>query len=196
MEKLMLNNKVIGIVKHNSIGYFHQALPDTPFSNFYIVDSPFKLWFYPNNGIVSSKEITNLGRPHLGSLLSVEQVFAFGKACEMHDQEMMEKIYKLQANNSVQYKILGRKVKNYNDRRWKERAMIWMKAGMKAKFEQDKFSKDALCLTQNFRLIETNPNDKEWGIGCDINGNFDQALGQNHQGQLLMEVRELIYSNK
>lgn len=40
---------------------------------------------------------------HKGKFVSVEQVFAFGKAYEMGDKKSMGQIYKLQTKDSVQY---------------------------------------------------------------------------------------------
>ena len=65
-----------------------------------------------------------------------------------------------------------------------------MKLGMLAKFSQDDFAKRALIKTKGYKLGECNPYDKKWGLGVNINSNFDQALGQNKQGQLLMLVRD------
>lgn len=190
MSNLVLNNKVIGVIKNDCVGYFNKALPDTPFSNFYITSKPFKLWLYPQRKAVSPKPLENAGKAHVGLFSSVEQVFAFGKAYVMHDKESMRRIYNLHTNSSFQYKRLGRNVKNYNDKLWKRQANNWMKTGMQAKFEQDKFSQTALSLTKNYKLVEANPYDHVWGAGCDINGRFDRATGNNKQGALLMEVRD------
>lgn len=192
MNNLTIDNKKIGVIQGNYLGYYNAKLPDSPLSNFYFVPQGFYIWIYPNKEMVSPTPVKGEKGGHKGKFVSVEQVFAFGKAYEMGDKKSMGQIYKLQTKNSVQYKELGRKVRNYNDSLWQSVSFEWMKIGMMAKFDQDEFSKKALLATKKLNLIEANPNDNQWGGHCSLQDDFTKATGLNKQGKLLMEVRNTL----
>lgn len=185
MKQITLDGKTIGVLQNETIGYFNSATPDSPFSNFYQPQKPLELyWANGRLDYVKQKNAKTL------KFDSVEQVFAYGKAVTMGDKASALKIIHTHTNNPSTFKYLGRQVKNFDPAKWDKAASRWMKLGMLAKFTQDDFAKHALIKTEGYKLGECNPYDKKWGLGVNINSNFDQALGQNKQGRLLMLVRD------
>lgn len=184
-QKLILDGKVIGVLQGNIVGYFNSATPDSPFSNFYQPKKSIKLYY-------DSKTLGYLPRKNVQAIpfTCVEQVFAYGKAVTMGDKKTALKILHTKANRPSTFKYLGRSVQHFNANKWREKAGIWMKLGMLAKFSQDDFSKRALEKTQNYQLGECNPYDSKWGLGTSINSDFSQAIGQNKQGKLLNNVAQ------
>lgn len=185
MKQITLDGKTIGVLQNKTIGYFNSATPDSPFSNFYQPQKPIELYWA--NGRLDYVEQKNA---KILKFDSVEQVFAYGKAVTMGDKASALKIIHTHTNKPSTFKYLGRQVKNFDPAKWDKAAGKWMKLGMLAKFNQDDFAKRALIKTEGYKLGECNPYDKKWGLGVNINSNFDQALGQNKQGQLLMLVRD------
>lgn len=185
MKRITLDGKMIGVLQNKTIGYFNSVTPDSPFSNFYQPQKPLELyWANGRLDYVKQKNAKTL------KFDSVEQVFAYGKAVTMGDKASAFKIIHTHTNKPSTFKYLGRQVKNFDPAKWDKAAGKWMKLGMLAKFSQDDFAKRALIKTEGYKLGECNPYDKKWGLGVNINSNFDQALGQNKQGQLLMLVRD------
>lgn len=58
-----------------------------------------------------------------------------------------------------------------------------MRRGLCCKFATHPGLKDLLLSTEHSMLIEASPKDDYWGCGCD-------QKGDNHLGQLLMEIRD------
>ena len=117
----------------------------------------------------------------------------YSKAQTFGDLETAEKI--LKESNPVTQKMLGKNVKNFDERLWKERNLAIMKKGLTAKFTQNQYLKDFLGKTGTNTLLEANKHDRYWGIGM---GLYDQKIwirnswvgkGENHLGRLLMDIR-------
>jgi hypothetical protein len=99
----------------------------------------------------------------------------------------------LKETNPKYIKNYGRKVKNFDEKKWSEVRYDIMKKGVYEKFSQNKQLKDLLLNTNDKTLVEASPFDKIWGIGL----NEDNAkvthpckwTGLNLLGKILMEVR-------
>ncbi len=72
-----------------------------------------------------------------------------------------------------------------------------VKAGMMLKYTQNPHLKEALRKTIGTTLAEANPFDTYWGIGLRMwyDDSFDKNnwKGSNHCGNLLMEVRDILF---
>lgn len=190
-QNIILDGKTIGVLQNKTVGYFNSATPDSPFSNFYQPAEPIKLYYA--NGKLDYKPAPN---SQVLNFDSVEQIFAYGKAVTMGDREAAYKIIHTHTNKPSTFKYLGRSVRNFDSAKWEKASSQWMKLGMLAKFSQDDFAKRALAKTANYNLGECNPYDRKWGLGVNINSNFDQAFGENRQGRLLMQVRQELANSK
>lgn len=127
---------------------------------------------------------------------SNEQFYHAMKAIEFEDEEMYNKIRK--TDNPQSSKNYGRKVKNFNEKRWAKVSYEYMLEGLRYKF-QDKKLKKYLLNTGDKLIIESSPWDKVWGTGLEI-GHYDAMdpemfKGKNLLGKALMEIRKEI-SNK
>lgn len=78
-----MQGKIIGYQEDGKLGYFNSKTPDSPFSNFYRPPKPLKICFNKH-----AKPMLGIDNKHkMGKFDSVEQLFAYGKAVEMHDLE-------------------------------------------------------------------------------------------------------------
>ena len=93
-------------------------------------------------------------------------------------------------------KILGRKVKNFNEKIWESERVKIVTNGCLLKFSQNKNILKILLNTNNKLLVEASPYDKIWGIGMSIKK--AQKLPQNKWnglnllGKCLMDVRHIL----
>jgi len=94
------------------------------------------------------------------------------------------------------HKALGRKVRHFEDRVWKAKALDIVVAGNLAKFAQNPDMKTVLLATGEKTLVEASPRDNLWGIGlrADDGRVYDpsQWRGKNLLGQALMTVRDML----
>ena len=100
----------------------------------------------------------------------------------------------MSATKPTDFKRLGRKVKNFDQKTWEINAFnIVVEANM-AKFQQNPELLAILLATGNSILVEASPYDKIWGIGMKSNDKRattpNQWLGDNLLGQALMKVRD------
>ena len=89
---------------------------------------------------------------------------------------------------------LGRKVKNFDEKKWNETKYSIVFAGNLLKFSQDENLKDFLLSTKNDIIVEASPYDKIWGMGMSADDEFVENptrwKGENLLGFALMEVRD------
>lgn len=114
---------------------------------------------------------------------------------DKYNEELSNKI--LNETSPSKIKILGRKVKNYDENIWNELRYDIMKKGIYEKFKQNNDIKEKLLLTKDKILVEASPHDKIWGIGLDEHNakiiNPSNWKGLNLLGKALMEVRTELY---
>lgn len=145
-----------------------------------ITKSCFSQWYtgrFEENGIVYK---------------TAEHYMMAGKARLFDDPETLEKI--LLSATPNQAKSLGRKVKNFDPKRWDEHKYEIVKQGNLLKFSQNKKFGDFLLSTNDKILVEASPYDGIWGIGMlETDSRAENPLlwnGENLLGFALMEVRD------
>lgn len=125
---------------------------------------------------------------------TAEQYMMMQKARLFGDDEIFNAIFF--ANSPREYKALGRKIKNFDDKVWNEHKYDIVVSGNKAKFSQNIDLKNFLLSTGDAILVEASPYDKIWGIGLDKEtakaGIIDDWKGQNLLGCALMDVRDFL----
>ena len=113
------------------------------------------------------------------------------KAALFEDEEHREQI--LVAGSPGAAKALGRKVRGFDDKRWREKRTEIVVRGNLAKFSQHVSLREHLLRTGNAVLVEAAPRDQIWGIGLGAKNakanDPAQWRGQNLLGFALMEVR-------
>ena len=113
------------------------------------------------------------------------------KARLFADNESLQQI--LESSDPKTAKALGRQVKNFDNKTWKENCRRLVTEGNVAKFSQN----DPLCTfllsTEDQVLVEASPYDRIWGIGLAAKDekvkNPATWQGQNLLGFALMDVR-------
>ncbi|MBO5521554.1 MAG: DUF1768 domain-containing protein [Eubacterium sp.] len=122
----------------------------------------------------------------------VEQYMMAQKAKVFHDAATFTKI--LKTDKPGKCKKLGRKVTPFDSGKWDAVRYEIVKAGNRAKYEQNPELKEALLKTGNSLLAEASPKDTIWGIGLDreaaIQTDPQNWPGQNLMGKILTELRE------
>ena len=123
---------------------------------------------------------------------TTEQYMMAHKALLFGDEEVYRQI--MAAYHPIEYKKLGRKVRNFKPEPWDSKKSEIVVEGNKAKFSQNPDLKDFLLSTEDAILVEASPSDKIWGIGLDREtaqkGTVEQWQGENLLGCALMEVRD------
>lgn len=205
---ILVDGVSIGIQdKFHNIGYQpHGRTQNSPLLNKYAPKKGIDIWVSSNNGNwnVSSKPVKGA---HKGHFINVEQIYQFGKACEIGDMDKANELYNYRpadhnyhVNDSSYY---------YGDRNFRENytgpdmAAKWMKVGMKAKYEQDPFARKALLATQGNHLVsgtDTYQNkdvDSYWSAPIDTDLGIDHLRDaneyypdSNHQGKMTEQVRD------
>ena len=143
--------------------------------------------FYPSKftTIYNTKEIT---------MPTAEHYMMFSKAIYFKDYEIANKI--LDSKNPRDVKALGRAVKGFDDKSWREVSFDIVVEGNLQKFSQNSRLKEYLLSTDNKILVEASPKDRKWGIGLSANDsrakNPKEWLGENLLGFALMRVREIL----
>ena len=153
---------------------------------FFGSEHPFSNW-YSSNFIVDDKQFIN-----------GEQWMMYAKAQLFNDIDIANKI--MFSNSPRQIKILGRKVKNFDEEVWNNNKKALVKKGLKEKFKQNNNLKEILIATDNSIIAEASQYDKVWGIGIGINHKNinipSKWKGSNLLGIILTELREeLKYNN-
>lgn len=125
---------------------------------------------------------------------TAEHYMMAAKARLFGDADALQEI--LESSTPAEAKLIGRRVKGYNDELWTQHRYALVVAGNYAKFTQNAKLKEYILSTNELILVEASPKDKIWGVGL---GMDDPGLktpslwrGLNLLGFALMEVRELI----
>lgn len=127
-----------------------------------------------------------------------EQYMMAEKARIFGDEEIRQQI--LAEYSQMAMKKLGRKVRDYDDEIWKEKRFDVVVKGNIAKFSQNEKLLDFLLSTDDKILVEASPKDTVWGIGLDESSpeaiQPRKWIGENLLGFALMEVRDILLTNK
>ena len=120
---------------------------------------------------------------------SSEQAFMLEKAL-MFDKSMVERI--LSTTNSAEIKKLGRKVKNFDEKKWNEVRYDIMVDILCAKFSVEPLKLELVGTDDEF-IVEASPTDKIWGAGLALGDprlNYARYYpGRNLLGHALMDAR-------
>lgn len=140
---------------------------NSPYSNFHYVEFEYKGY----------------------KVTSSEQAFMLEKAL-MFDKSMVKPI--LATTDPRAIKRLGRKVRNFDEKKWNKVRYDIMVDILLAKFSNEPL-KSQLLSTGDELMVEASPNDKIWGAGLAIGDarlNYPNYYpGQNLLGKALMEAR-------
>ena len=125
---------------------------------------------------------------------STEQAFMFYKAWTFGDNDIAQQI--LKTNHPNEARLLGRKVKNYDDTVWnKIREQVFYSLNL-SKYTQDK-KLQKMLLDPKFDgkiFVEASPIDRIWGVGLDENNPLiDDEYnwkGRNLLGNILTRIRK------
>ena len=128
-----------------------------------------------------------------GMLFSTaEKWMMYNKAKFFNDTEIMEEILKL--DDPMIIKALGRKVRNFDEKKWASVSYDIVVQGNIAKFTQNREMLKYLMQTFGLEIVEASPTDQIWGIGLSTTDprRLDKSKwqGQNLLGKAIMEVRE------
>ena len=130
---------------------------------------------------------------------NTEQYFMYRKAVEFGDEETAALIM-LKGSDPKAAKMLGRRVRNYDDKKWDEIRYGVMKEANIAKYMQNE--EFALhLLSEEFSgktFVEGSPVDTIWGIGVhwkEAKDDESNWKGRNLLGRILCEVRDYIREN-
>ena len=122
----------------------------------------------------------------------VEQYMMAQKAKLFHDADNYTKI--LRANTPKGCKWLGKQVTPFDAKTWDSVKYDIVKAGNRAKYEQNSDLKKLLLSTRDSIIAEASPKDHIWGIAMDAKTaaktNPSGWQGETLLGKILMELRE------
>lgn len=125
---------------------------------------------------------------------NMEQYMMSEKASLFNDEETLKEIMK--TKNPKEIKMLGRKVKNFNEDIWNGFKYNIVVNGNYHKFMQNESLKKYLLSTKEEIIVEASPYDKVWGIGMSKDDEHAKNplkwKGENLLGFALTEVREEI----
>ena len=125
------------------------------------------------------------------SYCCMEQYMMAEKA-RLFDSAMVRDI--MSCKDPKKIKMLGRKVKNFDESLWVQKRSSIVLNGNFAKFSQNDELKKFLISTQKRVLVEASPYDKIWGIGMSADDEKPENplywKGRNLLGFALMEVRD------
>lgn len=129
---------------------------------------------------------------------SVEQYMVYRKAIMFGDDAVRNRI--LSTDDVAEIKLLGRSVRNYNDKLWDGQRQIIVYQGLLAKFVQNDDLRLRLLNTGSAVLAECAVTDKIWGIGLSMDDDrrflIDQWQGSNMLGFSLMQVRNMLQETR
>lgn len=129
-----------------------------------------------------------------------EQAFMFAKSITFNDIKCANLI--LDSNNPNECRLLGRKVKNYNDSKWDELRYNIMYSCNKAKYDQNENLKIKLLNPDYYgkTFVEASPIDGIWGIRMSENDpgveDCTNWKGRNLLGNILTDIRNLYISER
>lgn len=114
------------------------------------------------------------------------------KALLFNDFDIYKEV--LASDDSGQVQMLGKRVKNFDLKRWENNSFRIVCEGNYHKFKQNECLANYLLSTSNSILVEASPIDRIWGIG--LTSDDERATnpylwrGSNLLGFALMEVRD------
>lgn len=153
---------------------------DEKFTFFFGAESPFSQWHYVTftvDGVQYN---------------CAEQYMMHQKAVLFGDEAMASEI--MNADHPGDQKALGRKVNNFDDKKWGASCKEIVKRGNMAKFSQNAELGVELMSTRGTTLVEAAPRDTVWGIGLSAKNwkaqHREHWRGKNLLGEILTEVRE------
>lgn len=150
------------------------------FTFFWRSHSPFSQW-YPAKFIVNGVKFN-----------CAEQYMMYMKAKLFKDEDIAGKILKAKA--PLEQKKLGRKVKNFNRKKWESACKKFVYDGNYSKFTQNEELKEILLKTKGTTLVEASPVDRIWGVGLAEDDsrikNRGSWRGTNWLGEVLTQLRE------
>jgi ribA/ribD-fused uncharacterized protein len=183
LNKKQLNSKKRnhtnkGNTKHTAEDEGHAA----NYVFFWRSNSPFSQWYscsFTENDIVFS---------------CAEQYMMYHKALLFSDQTIADKI--LTTNDPKTQKELGRRVSNFDSKKWDSECQEIVYRGNKLKFSQNQKLYDTM-MNEKFmgrEFVEASPVDSVWGIGLDVEKakkiSPSQWKGKNYLGKVLTRVRD------
>lgn len=122
---------------------------------------------------------------------SMEQYMMYEKAVQFQDQQTAEKI--LGTDDVAEIKALGRMVRNFDEKIWREKRASIVHKGVFQKFLQNPELAEKLLETGEQMIAECAVKDRIWGIGLSMRDEerfcVDKWKGQNLLGKILMQVR-------
>ena len=126
--------------------------------------------------------------------VTAEQYMMAEKARLFGDEEMRRRI--LAAAEPRDQKALGRRVRDFDQRRWDAEARDIVLRGNRAKFTTHRDLLALLFETEGTTLVEANPVDAIWGIGlaADDPDALDRSRwrGRNWLGEVLTRLRDTL----
>ena len=125
---------------------------------------------------------------------SSEQCFMYQKAVHFKDQETAQQI--LYSKTPQQAKQLGKRVSNFDKKKWLHVAEDCMFKAVYAKFSQNRDIAEFLKQTGNTEIVEANPLDSFWGVGIPLQDKniFVKEMwkGKNRAGVVVSKVRQCL----
>lgn len=126
-----------------------------------------------------------------------EQAMMYIKAVVHDDLEIAQLI--MQSNDPAQQKHLGRSVRNFKPKWWRDNCEELFYPALLAKFKQHDGARAYMLSTGDKTIVEAAPWDKIWGIGIGVGHpdirNPAKWQGDNLLGKMLMNVRADIRNN-
>ncbi|WP_242975149.1 NADAR family protein [Anaerovirgula multivorans] len=114
------------------------------------------------------------------------------KAKLFADEEIAQKILKVKS--PIQQKVLGRKVRHFDQKIWESNCKKVVYDGNYAKFTQNTDLKQLLMKTKGTTLVEASPTDRIWGVGLAEEDSriLDRKTwkGKNWLGEILTQLRK------
>ncbi len=125
---------------------------------------------------------------------TTEQFMMYHKAKFFEDDTAMNWI--MQESDPKKVKALGRKVRGFDEEKWKTVDTKIVTLGNYYKFSQDEKLKKEILSYPNKQFVETSPYDKIWGVGLNTTDpraeNADHWLGLNKLGECIDDARVMI----
>jgi ribA/ribD-fused uncharacterized protein len=122
----------------------------------------------------------------------------FQRGAFLSDKEIARKVLSVEETTSdrMRYvKGLGRKVKNFDETKWKTNRVRIVLEGNKLKFGQNEELRQKLIQTEEKTIVEASPRDKIWGIGMGETkaiSSGESKWGLNLLGKALMDTRKAL----
>jgi ribA/ribD-fused uncharacterized protein len=146
--------------------------------------------------LLSNWSISPFVDPEGNKFVHNEQYMMWRKAKFFGDEYHASII--LQTESPAKCKALGRKVTNFDQEAWDNRAKQIVYEGAYLKFSQNPLHLKALLATRGYDLVETSPYDPIWGIGMSMHTpgveDPENWLGKNWLGEVLTRVREDLFN--